>query len=165
MLSILIEAFIIHLILLKHLIFQFHYFIFFDIHMEIKMAQLRILHSRCFAFSSSYYCLCNTNRFLKRQVSQLTTEVSKKRTNHNDRGKIWEATGTIASQSLKLNKIDLVPIKLHAHLFGEGSSTAQQLVSMPDDVDGIVNKIDLPQLHGNNLLDHFNKIAQEQFRW
>ncbi|EJW72591.1 hypothetical protein WUBG_16500 [Wuchereria bancrofti] len=59
--------------------------------------------------------------------------------------------------SFSLKKIDLVPERLHRHLFGNCPIPENTLKDDPFEV------LDLPHLEGSNLLDHFQKTASKQF--
>lgn len=59
--------------------------------------------------------------------------------------------------SINLKKIDLVPERLHHHLFGNCPVPENALKDDPFKV------LDLPQLEGSNLLEHFENTAIKQF--
>ncbi|OZC06502.1 DNA-directed DNA polymerase [Onchocerca flexuosa] len=59
--------------------------------------------------------------------------------------------------SFSLKKIDLVPERLHRHLFGNFPVPENTLKNDPFEA------LDLPNLEGSNLLDHFQNIAIKQF--
>ncbi|VBB30512.1 unnamed protein product, partial [Acanthocheilonema viteae] len=56
-----------------------------------------------------------------------------------------------------LKKIDLVPERLHRHLFGSCPIPENTLKDDPFEM------LDLPHLEGSNLLDHFQNTAIKQF--
>lgn len=60
--------------------------------------------------------------------------------------------------SFSLKKIDLVPERLHRHLFGGYPVPENTLKVDPFEV------LDLPHLEGSNLLDHFHNTAVKQFK-
>lgn len=59
--------------------------------------------------------------------------------------------------SFSLKKIDLVPERLHRHLFGNCPIPENTLKDDPFEI------LDLPHLEGSNLLDHFKNTAIKQF--
>lgn len=59
--------------------------------------------------------------------------------------------------SFSLKKIDLVPERLHRHLFGSCPVPKNTLKDDPFEM------LDLPHLEGSNLLDHFQNTAIKQF--
>ncbi|MCP9262342.1 hypothetical protein DINM_005615 [Dirofilaria immitis] len=68
-----------------------------------------------------------------------------------------QASSSNRSASFSLRKIDLVPERLHRHLFGNCPVPKNTLKDDPFEV------LDLPHLEGSNLLDHFQNIAVKQF--
>lgn len=61
------------------------------------------------------------------------------------------------SGSFTLKKIDLVPARIHRHLFGDGPLPENTLKHNP------FERLHLPELEGSTILEHFRNIAAKQF--
>ncbi|VDN40336.1 unnamed protein product [Gongylonema pulchrum] len=68
-----------------------------------------------------------------------------------------EPSTSSASSAFPLKRIDLVPARIHAHLFAGTPIPETALAGDP------FEKLQLPDLEGANLLEHFENIASRQF--
>lgn len=69
-----------------------------------------------------------------------------------------EGSSLSQTSTVQLKRIDLVPARLHEHLFGKNSSLPENtLISDP------YKDIELPELEGSSIEEHFQCIGNRQF--
>lgn len=68
------------------------------------------------------------------------------------------SNGAPSESTSRLKKIDLIPARLHRHLFGENERLPVNTVEKD-----LFENLELPDLEGSNLLEHFHYISSKQF--